>query len=146
MAEQEALGHLMLRLRDSMPKELFLPVNQMQVGMGAALQYLYEHREEPVSAGELSQFLHVSTPRVAALLRKLEGKGLIAKGKAPSDGRVTVICLSPLGVEHVEHRHRQMERRLGRVIDQIGLEKLEEYIRLGEQVRHCMGELPEVEE
>lgn len=145
MANRDEIRCLILRLRSSMPDELLVPVNQMQFGAGAALQYLYEHQEQAVSAGDLSQFLQVSSARVAALLRRLEARELIVKEKGASDGRVTVVRLSQKGVDYVELRHQQLEEKLSTIVDQIGMEKLEEFMQLGVQIRQCMGNHPNID-
>lgn len=145
MAERDNCEDLLLRMRRSMPCELLLPISQMQFGAGAALQYLYDHRDRPVSAGELSQFLRVSSARVAALLRKLTSSTLIVKEKAAYDGRVTVVRLSDRGIAYVEQHHQELEKRLHLVVDQIGMENLEEFMELGILIRQCMNAPPLME-
>lgn len=50
-----------------------------------------------VSAGTLSTLLHVHPGTLSAALRRLEGRGLLARQRAPGDGRRILVALTPLG-------------------------------------------------
>jgi len=50
-----------------------------------------------VSQSQLSQSLGVAAPNMTTILRKLEGRGLLAREQSPSDGRIQHIVLTAAG-------------------------------------------------
>lgn len=50
-----------------------------------------------VSQSQLAQALGVAAPNMTTLLRRLEGRGLLAREQSPSDGRIQHIVLTPVG-------------------------------------------------
>lgn len=52
-----------------------------------------------VSQTQLAQALGVAAPNMTTILRKLEGRGLLAREQSPSDGRIQHIVLTPKGRE-----------------------------------------------
>ena len=98
--------------------------NQIKVGIGAVLRLLDES-QEPVTAGAISEYMHVSTARVAVLLKKMEFKGLITRKSASHDARVTIVCLTPYGEEKIQNLKQNMRKDIAQMIDTIGMERLE---------------------
>lgn len=145
MATEQEVKDIMDKMFEFRQDELFNSVNKMKAGIGAVLKYLYEHQEETVTAGNLSDFLHVSTARVAVILKKMETKGLIYKGKGIEDGRVTIVQLSEHGLETVNWFEADLYRKINNVIDNIGKERLDEFIEIGKKIHKYMGSAPDVE-
>ena len=52
---------------------------------------------QDVSQAQLSQALGVAAPNMTGILRKLEGRGLIAREPSPTDRRVTHIVMTKAG-------------------------------------------------
>ena len=96
MATQEQIASILSQLVALHPADCFKPIDAANAGLGAVLRLLYLD-DQPVTAGTIREKLHVSTARVAVLLKKLVAKGLVTKGRDPVDARVTVVALTPLG-------------------------------------------------
>ncbi|MDE6004224.1 MAG: MarR family transcriptional regulator [Oscillospiraceae bacterium] len=124
MATEEQIERF-IKIFDNMHSgHLMKKENQIKAGIGAVLRLLDESKE-PVTAGAISEFMHVSTARVAVLLKKMESKGLIIKKSAPNDARVTIVCLTPCGEEKIQNLKQNMRKDISQMIDKIGMERLE---------------------
>ncbi len=62
-----------------------------------ALVTLWAHEGEPLSVGELGARLDLDTGTMSPLLRRLETRGLISRGRLANDERVVVVALTPEG-------------------------------------------------
>jgi DNA-binding MarR family transcriptional regulator len=51
---------------------------------------------------ELAATEALAQPTVTQLVDKLEGRGLVIRGRSGDDGRVVLVEISPLGAEHLE--------------------------------------------
>ncbi len=134
MATQEEVEELRASLERLRGDALFKRVGETGAGIGAVMRCL--HRSgEPVSAGEISRDLHVSTARVAVLLKKMETRGLIERISDERDARKSVIRLSAHGAEVGEQMLRELNRQLAEVIDRIGMERVKEFIAVSGEIR-----------
>lgn len=79
--------------------DAFRCMDEANAGIGGTLRMLAEARkaETVVTAGDIAERLGVSTARVAALLKRLESKGLIARRRSEADARVTEVVLTDKG-------------------------------------------------
>ena len=75
MATPEQIASILSQLVALHPADCFKPIDTANAGLGAVLRLLYL-ADQPVTAGTISEKLHVSTARVAVLLKKLVAKGL----------------------------------------------------------------------
>lgn len=126
MATQEQIETMLKLFSNYHPDEIFKKVNENLVGVGAVLRYLYESTL-PVTAGQISGFLRVSTARTAVLIKKMENKGLVIKETGGNDARVTLVSLSDLGVKTAERMKNDLYAQVGAVIDKVGMEKMTEF-------------------
>ena len=73
MATQKQIDDIVQIFNCERPKMPLRDINAVNMGVGAVIRYLHESKgETDVTAGDISEFLHVSTARVAVLLRKIE--------------------------------------------------------------------------
>ena len=93
------------------------------------LSYLYQ-QEEPVQPGELCQILDASSARVAAVLKRLEGKGQIQRQMDTDDRRKILVCITPAGHRLVEARRGEMHNYLAEIIDRLGEDDAREGLRI----------------
>lgn len=87
-------------------------------GMNIALKILYDSGS-PLSAGQISDSLDISTARVAVLLSNLENKGLILKSKSNTDARVTIVNLTNEGRKLIEERREKLFNRLEQILSKL---------------------------
>ena len=137
MATPEEIRATVETLQTTHPKELFHAMDMQQAGIGAVLRLVYESRE-PVTAGNIAEFMGVSTARVAVLLKKMVQQELIVKEADEHDARVTVVRLTDKGRARVEKMQAHLYANIGRVIDKIGMERMEEFIAISLEIRNAM--------
>ena len=140
MNEYEALAHAFL---NSMAEKKRLPPHGDEVsasmrGEMAVLRLLGES-ELPLTAGDLSRDLRMTTSRIAAVLNSLQKKGLIERGGDAQDRRRVLVRLTGEGSALCEHRKACVRRRLAAIFEQLGMEDTRAFVRI-------MGRVLEINE
>jgi DNA-binding MarR family transcriptional regulator len=87
-----------------------------------------------VLPSELSEAMSVSTARIARLLNTLEDRGLIQRSMDLSDRRKIVVRLTEAGERYLEAVYERTHRRASAVIDALGAEDTEAFIRIAEKI------------
>ncbi len=139
MATQEQIEYIVRELPKAHPANFFKVFNDSNTGIGFAIKLLYSAEGNRLSAGAISEAMGVSTARVAVLLKKMESKGLITRESDRADARVTVVCLSEAGKTAAEQMQENMLEHISYVIDQVGMEKLLQFIELSVEVKMAMA-------
>lgn len=147
MATTREIDTFLNWIKANHPVDAFRSFDQLKFGLGASVRILYESAE-PMTAGELSERLCVSTARVAVLIRNLEEKDLIRKYTDPEDRRKTLLVLTDQARETEAEADKRMRQRLGEVIDRIGMETLIQFFLIQTELSKAMQELvvPVIEE
>lgn len=140
MATREQIEYIVRELPKAHPANFFKIFNDSNTGIGFAVKLLYAAEDNRLSAGAISEAMGVSTARVAVLLKKMEGKGLITRESDRTDARVTVACLSEAGKTVAEQMQENMLGHISYVIDKVGMEKLKQFIALSVEVKVAMAE------
>lgn len=140
MATREQIEYIVRELPKAHPANFFKIFNDSNTGIGFAVKLLYAAEDNRLSAGAISEAMGVSTARVAVLLKKMEGKGLITRESDRTDARVTVVCLSEAGKTVAEQMQENMLGHISYVIDKVGMEKLKQFIALSVEVKVAMAE------
>lgn len=128
------------------PYRCFKSINPNNEGLGFVLAYLYKNRDKTICAGDLAKALNVSTARVAAALKKLEEQQLITREDSKTDSRKTIVNLTDAGVKQTEETGRRLLGFIADVIDYVGTDDLDEYIRISSKINDaiksmkCKGE------
>lgn len=133
MATDKQISNILRQMMSAHPTEFFKHMDDTRAGIGAVLRLLYTV-DTPVTAGMISEQLGVSTARVAVLLKKMDAKGLITKEKDPIDARVTIVKLTDFGRETIERMWEEVKSQVGKVIDEIGEDRLLEYIEISKEI------------
>lgn len=137
MATQEQIHRVLARMKDALPGPLCRRIDESSSGAAAVLGSLY-HAEGPLTAGQLSARCHVSTARMAVLLKKMEARGYLTRSPGEKDARTVEIALTPRGLEEARAIGRELERQMGKLIDQIGEERLLAFAQVGREIRETM--------
>lgn len=140
MATKEQIEYIVRELPKAHPANFFKVFNDSNTGIGFAIKLLYAAEDNRLSAGAISEAMGVSTARVAVLLKKMEGKGLITRESDRADARVTVVCLSEAGKTVAAQMQENMLGHISYVIDTVGMEKLKQFIALSVEVKAAMAE------
>lgn len=139
MADREYVLSIMQRLHHKPPDDIQRKFNDDNAGIGCMLKYLHD-AERPVSAGEISRFMHVSTARVSVLLKKMHEKGYILRDNCSEDARRLMISLSGKGEAEYQERTERMIELFSRIIDRIGTERMEEFISISDEIKEIISE------
>lgn len=133
MATQEQIEYVLENLQKMHSEAFFKSLREKNAGIHAVLCMLYESSGD-ITAGDISDYMSVSTARVAALLKKMSAKGLIIKDVDMNDARIKIIRLSPLGIEIVSKMKEDLYSQIGTVIDKIGMEKMRDFISISSEI------------
>lgn len=124
-----ALAQELLALRsdfDHLP--IGAALSDMSGGEFSALSLLLDRGT--VLPSELGRAMHVTSARVAALLRHLEQKQWIRRLHAPDDERKHPVELTEAGRHMIAHRRTLAIARVAALLEALGPEDAQEYIRL----------------
>lgn len=138
MATHEQIDELTRLFAEARPQQMSaqqqhrMPASGSE-GMLGVLVCLYR-ADGPVSAGQISKVMHVTTGRVTALTKKMVDKGLITRQASAEDARVTEIGLTDKGRQAVEELQAQRTAQMKRLIDTVGMERLRAYIETSKEV------------
>ena len=96
-------------------------------------------RDAPVFPKELSEGMHTSTARIAAILRHLEQQKLIEISRDSEDGRRHRIRLSEDGKTAARAIRQRHLDQMTEIFEQIGEEEAREYIRITRHILEVCG-------
>lgn len=108
-------------------------ITQLTRGEHFVLNYLltHHHQAHPV---ELSRHMVVSTARIAALLGRMEAKGLISRVPDPLNNRRVNVTLSAQGLQAIQAFRSQVLSCAAQMLAGLGPEDAREYIRLHKKI------------
>lgn len=95
---------------------------------GAALELLRCAGE--TSPGELARALHVSGPRVTALLDELERRGLVSRSTDAGDRRCRRAALTPEGSRFLAEKRAARRAHVAAVVEAVGRADAEAWLRI----------------
>ena len=139
MNSRKEAQEMLQKMRACRSKSFFNKIDESQKGIGFVLLYLQESSRE-VIAGDLARELDVSTARIAALLRKMEKNGLIIRSRSPLDARQTLVEITEAGNEYVDKRKEQILLIMEMLIEKVGREDMEEFIRISQKIKDVFEE------
>ena len=125
MATEKEIDDFLMKMNQIRPNRVNRDINSNSEGLKFALMYI-GNVGRPVSAGELSRISCVSTARTAAMIKKLQAKGLIVKNSDSHDARKSMLTLSDEGREKYEQTKEVTRKVAEMLIDKYGVEKLNE--------------------
>lgn len=143
MATQEQIELLLQQLKKAPPSQHFQSIDSSTAGMRAILLYLFE-ASNTVTAGMISDYMNVSTARVAVLLKKMAAKGLIAKGQDPADARKVTVRLSDQGIEKAAQVRKHIHAHVSAMIDKVSMERMMEFAAISQEI-HSIVKEPEID-
>ena len=138
MSTREDAQGFLNRLISCMPRGYYHDLEATERGAGFVLCYL-RWAETEVIAGDFSKMLHVSTARIAALLKKMEQSGLLTRHSSSKDARQTVVEITPAGIALADKLTEQALKEVGLLLDEIGEEDLNAFIRVSQRIRGVLN-------
>lgn len=92
---------------------------------------------------ELSQALHVSTARIAAVLGSLERKEEIIRIPQPADRRCVQVQITASGRAHLQQVCDQMIAQMQAVLDALGPQDAQVFVRIIHRLPEIVSQLDE---
>lgn len=139
MATREEIEHVFSGIVEAQPVELLHILQGAREGIGCVLKLLCDENK-PLTSGEISQRMGVSTARVAVLLRKMSNRGYIVKQNPADDARVVLVSLTEEGRKMANAMQDEMCEHVAYIIDKMGMEKIDEFIKLSEELKSLADE------
>ena len=93
-----------------------------------------KRRSDPVLPSELSETMSVSTARITRLLNTLEDRGLIRRSIDLTDRRKIIVRLTEAGEAYLDAVYAHTHKRASAVIEALGAEDIEAFIRIAEKI------------
>ena len=75
----------------------------------------------------------------------MSAKGLIIKDVDANDARITIVRLSPLGLEKVRQMKANLYKQVSAVIDKVGIEKMMDFISVSNEIKAMLPPPDDVE-
>lgn len=94
-----------------------------------ALNYLAAHGNRAYPK-DMSRALMLTTARIAAMLKALEGQGMVTRNPDPADSRQVIVSLTEKGVTLVEERRAGMIHSVSKMLEALGEEDAKAYVRI----------------
>lgn len=101
-----------------------------EMGVLACLNF----RSNGVSAGELSEYLDVSTGRVAAALNTLEKKNMIRRSRGNTDKRKVIVHITDIGRAAVLKKQQQGILCISKMLQNLGEDDAREFARIMQKI------------
>lgn len=129
----EHINHLKIQRRtaDTQPKT--------GRGTGFVLSYLHNNGDKIIPS-ELGKIMNVTTPRVTAILNKLEAKKLIVRAISPEDRRNVFVILSDQGKEVVEEKIAKQQQNIQTLVERLDESDVESFIRVLNELETVIDE------
>lgn len=104
-------------------------MSQIARGEILALNYLAANGNRAYPK-DMSKALMLTTARIAAILKSLEGQEMITRTTDPTDSRQVIVCLTEKGVALVEERRTDMIGLVAKMLEALGEEDAKAYVRI----------------
>lgn len=124
------LAQQLIDMRAHAPRlKLERTMSQVARGEVLALNYLAANGNQAYPK-DMSRALMLTTARVAAMLRSLEGQGMVTRTPDPRDSRQVIVSLTKRGVALVEARQSAMVHSVAKMLEALGEEDAKAYVRI----------------
>lgn len=126
------LGFKLKLIHDCLQKHINNDLTEMDLTFSQHRTIIYLAHKEGHTAElkEMERQFRVSQPTVAGIAQRLEAKGYVESLAHPTDRRVKLIRLTPLGLELEERSCRKLIRRSREMVEGLSPGELEELERL----------------
>ncbi|CAG9606883.1 MarR family winged helix-turn-helix transcriptional regulator [Pseudoneobacillus rhizosphaerae] len=120
-------------------KSFYKKVDEVSHGERKILGYL-TYGKNKVTSGELSEYLDLSTPRVASALNSLSKKGFIKRKKDEQDKRVVIVNITESGKSFVKEEHEEAMGALEKILEKLGEQDAREFVRITKRIQEISNE------
>ena len=115
--------------------ELLDEFNCGEIGVLSTLAF----DQNPVTAGELSEKLNVTTARIARILNSLESKQYIRRKNDRTDRRKIFVTITKKGKELADSTKKEIMDKIIQVIQEVGYDEIQTYISIVLKIRSVLN-------
>ena len=137
MVNEKRAWEFLKRFYEARPKEFYKSLDDHGRGVCAVLRML-SLSDGQVLAGDIASELHMSTPRVAASLKTLEGKGYIERAVAESDARKTVVRITSDGNKELARVDKELAEFVDYLMETVGEHDMNELLRISDLIARAL--------
>lgn len=142
MNEYEALALELMQALDQRKKgPPHEQVSQTMRGEMAVLRLLMR-QGQPMTAGDLSRTLSMTTSRIAAVLGALEKKGMLVRTTDEADKRRVLAVLTESGKTFCEKRREHARRDMTAMLTRLGEEDAAHFVRIMKRIHEILPDDP----
>lgn len=95
--------------------------------------------QNPVTAGELSEKLNVTTARIARILNSLESKQYIRRKNDRTDRRKIFVTITKKGKELADSTKKEIMDKIVQVIQEVGYDEIQTYISIVLKIKSVLN-------
>lgn len=141
MAKKEEVKNVLMYMKECKPSEWFDSFERIEEGSSMLLEYLYLNKDrKELYASNVADELKISRARVGALISKLKYQGYVNTIPSKSDARIDNIVITKEGIDKVNSCHEELFVLVGKVIDKIGYDKVNEFLDLCREIKTVLKE------
>ena len=135
---QQFLNRFFMAHSKAHPKGFIKRLDDENRGLHVILRRLTEAGGS-LCAGDISDDLCMSTPRVAAALKTLEGKGYIVRTRDTDDKRKTVVSVTDEGRAAAKRDEQEIIELVMYLYDTVGDDDLNEFLRISSAIADALN-------
>lgn len=107
-----------------------------------AVLRLLKHSGAPMSAGQISRTLGMTTSRIAAVLGSLEKKGMLLRTDDPGDKRRVLVTLTQQGSDFCQMRRQEALQHMTQMLEHLGETDAAHFVRIVGRIHEWMPAHP----
>lgn len=134
---------LAFELLVTMKNTFKMPIHEKIGGISQGEMRLLGHimfRGVGVTAGELSEQLGFTTPRVASALNSLSKKGYIERSRNPEDKRMVIVQVTDEGKDFLIKRRQEVVGMTEQMLEKLGENDAKELIRILKRINEITNQ------
>lgn len=126
---QQLAEELVRTIRSLNKSSFVMDLNRYAKGEMLVLNYLYQHREELIVPGDISNFTGTSSARIATILGSLEEQGYLTREIDRTDRRKILVAITEKGESVARTHHDFMLNRLASVLEYMGENESQQFLQ-----------------
>ena len=144
MVTEQEIWDILTDFNSIKPVDFLQQLDVTSMGIGNVLGFLASSNRT-VTAGEISEYMGVSTARVAVLLKKMTDKGLIEKHTDPKDARRVLVSITEEGRKLLSDKRKEILLYSGAIIERFGKEKIENFVATCKEIKNIVDEVEQAQ-
>lgn len=144
MASDAEIWEILNDFHSIHPVEFLQQIDITAMGISNLLGFLASS-DRVVSAGEISEYMNVSTARVAVLIKKMSEKHLIKKSQDPNDARRVLVSITDEGRTLLCEKQQEILLYSGAIIDHFGKEKIMEFVSTCKEIKQIVDQVEQAQ-